>query len=274
MRDLKRCTDQTGREVTFRFPPERIISLVPSQTELLYDLGLDVEVVGQTLFCIHPKTQWKKKVRIGGTKKLNIAKIRSLKPHLIIANKEENDKKQIEELAGEFPVWISDIKNLQQALSMIRSVGDMTGKEDEAAALIDRITRAFHMIVPASKPYRTLYLVWRKPYMAAGQDTFINSMLQYSGCANVCREGSRYPELDAASIRGLNPQLILLSSEPYPFTLKHVQELLQICPTANVMLVDGEMFSWYGSRLLKGAAYIQELQKSFQKTETMDRPDC
>lgn len=251
--------DQMGREVMFNYYPERIVSVVPSQTELLYDLGLEAEVVGITKFCVHPEDWFRSKTRVGGTKKLNIEKIRELKPDIIIANKEENTQEQIEELAKEFPVWLSDITNLPGALNMIQALGQVTGQEGRANALVEEIVQGFQQLHKANTPKRVAYFIWRNPWMSIGHDTFIHSMIQTMGWQNVLADRSRYPEITLEELKGYNPELVLLSSEPYPFKEEHIAEIKAALPHAEVKLVDGEMFSWYGSRLKKAVPYLQEL---------------
>ena len=256
-------TDQIGNSITLSSSPKRIISVVPSQTELLFDLGLDDEVIAITKYCVHPKNWFEAKQKIGGTKKLNIEKIKELKPDLIIANKEENEKKQIEELQKFFPVWVSDIKNIEQALQMIDEIGKMTGKEKRALKIQNDIREQFSLFKLATasvaRPLSSvLYLIWKKPYISAGKDTFINHLLEMCGLKNIISK-SRYPELSAEEIKKLNPELIFLSSEPYPFRQKHIQEFQLLCQNAKVVLVDGEMFSWYGTRLLYAPSYFERL---------------
>ena len=134
-------TDQLGRTVDLPNPPQRIISLVPSQTELLYSLGLGEAVVGITRFCTHPETWFRQKARIGGTKAIDPARVDALRPDLIIANKEENEKPQVEALATRYPVWTSDIKTLDDALDMIRSIGAITAKLRPARILAAEIAQ-------------------------------------------------------------------------------------------------------------------------------------
>ncbi len=256
-----------GRKVTFSFPPQRIISLVPSQTELLYDLGLDEKIVGQTLFCIHPHEAWLKKPRVGGTKKISFEKIAAIEPDLIIGNKEENDKQQIEQLALHFPVWMSDIRSLDEALEMIAAVGEITDKGEEAGMLVEKIRQAFKGLDSAIISKRkAAYFIWRDPWMAAGGDTFINNLMHHCGFTNVFEQAGRYPRVDTAEIRNAAPELILLSSEPYPFKEAHIHELKEVCPHATVTLVDGEMLSWYGSRLLKAVPYLKKFLESISQT--------
>ncbi|MBL4653562.1 MAG: ABC transporter substrate-binding protein [Flavobacteriales bacterium] len=247
-----------NREVEIPVRPQRIISLVPSQTELLFDLGLGNRVVGITKFCVHPKEWFKAKTRIGGTKQFDFEKIESLNPDLIIGNKEENEENQIKQLMGKYPVWMSDITNLDEALSMISSIGEISDTSDKSDSIVAEIKQNFSRLIPFSNPRKTLYLIWKSPYMAAGKNTFIDEVLTKCGLVN-CVPKTRYPELTPHEFKLLNPDLILLSSEPYPFKEKHIEELHRLVPTAKIRLVDGEMFSWYGSRLLKAPKYFQQL---------------
>ncbi|MCB0697131.1 MAG: ABC transporter substrate-binding protein [Chitinophagaceae bacterium] len=251
--------DQMGREVTFNYYPERIISVVPSQTELLYDLGLEREVVGITKFCVHPDEWFRNKERVGGTKKLDIEKIRSLQPDLIIANKEENTQEQIELLEKEFPVWVSDITNLPGAVNMIQALGQVTGMEGKANKLVEEIVQGFNDLHKANTPKRVAYMIWRSPWMSVGNDTFIHSMIRTIGWQNILAGKTRYPEVTLEELKKYQPELILLSSEPFPFKEQHITEVKEVLPYTEVMLVDGEMFSWYGSRLKNAVAYLQEL---------------
>lgn len=255
-------TDQTNTPVSIPTEPLRIISLVPSQTELLHYLGLEKEVVGITKFCIHPEAWFRNKTRIGGTKQYHFDRIATLNPNLIIGNKEENDKAQVEELKKSYPVWISDIKNLADATAMIDIIGSIVKKEPEAKILIQQINQAFQKLVsftPATSPLRVLYLIWQKPYMTIGGDTFINDMIEKAGFVNIMANKTRYPILTEDELRHLQPDLIFLSSEPFPFKQKHIAALTNICPAAVIKLVDGEYFSWYGSRLLHTAEYLRNL---------------
>jgi ABC-type Fe3+-hydroxamate transport system substrate-binding protein len=254
-------TDQMQRKVAVPERPRRIVSLVPSQTELLYSLGLEEEVVGVTKFCIHPAHWRKEKQVIGGTKKFHLDKIEALQPDLIIGNKEENYKEGIEALEKEFPVWMSDIFSLEDALQMMRQLGEITKREQEAAILAGEIADGFAKLKPLLPTVDALYFIWRQPYMAVGGNTFIDEMLHSCGFTNLLSARPRYPELSAEDIRQLNPRLILLSSEPYPFKEKHIAEFKALCPEAQVIVVDGEMFSWYGSRLLQAAPYFEQLQQ-------------
>lgn len=246
-----------GNEVKFSYPPQRIISLVPSQTELLYDLGLDQEVVGITKFCERPAAWYNTKSKVGGTKKLRLDVIDSLQPDLIIGNKEENDKDDIEMLQQKYPVWMSDIVTLNDALWMINALGDLTDKVDKSKTLAAQITSSFAQI--KKRKARVLYLIWRNPWMGAGSGSFIHSMMEQMGLTNVLEKLARYPELTTTQIQALRPDHVFLSSEPYPFHEKHLKELKMILPKAQMILVDGQFFSWYGSRLVKAPDYFNSL---------------
>ncbi len=264
----KSFKDQLGRTITINYPPKRIVSVVPSQTELLFDLGLDEEVVGITKFCIHPIAKFATRTKVGGTKKLKIELIRQLKPDLIIGNKEENTQEEIELLMEEFPVWMSDISNLEDAIKTISEIGALVNREPEAAYLNHLVNAGFTdlqaLAVQKKINQRVAYLIWKDPYMFAGRATFIDDILRKIGLQNIVHE-SRYPELPISQLRTRNPQLVFLSSEPYPFKDKHLEEIQQTLPNAKVMLVDGEMFSWYGSRLVKAVEYLFHLQNKLAK---------
>jgi ABC-type Fe3+-hydroxamate transport system substrate-binding protein len=257
-------TDQLNRTINISYPPKRIISLVPSQTELLFDLGLDAELIGITKFCVHPEAKFKEKTKIGGTKKLNLDLIRSLKPDLIIGNKEENEQLQIEALMGEFPVWMSDIYDLEDAKKTISQIGALVDREPEAAYLNHLINAGFNdlqiLALQNNLNKSVAYLIWKSPYMFAGRNTFINHLLAVNGLNNVVKE-DRYPEMSLEDLCLLKPELVFLSSEPYPFKEKHLEEIRAVLPEAKVLLVDGEMFSWYGSRLVKAVQYFFQFQK-------------
>lgn len=264
---VRKFTDQTGQTIELKHIPAKIISLVPSQTELLYELGLDAEVAGITRFCIRPREWFQTKTRIGGTKTVNIEKVKTLKPDLIIANKEENIKEQVEALKTICPVWISDVANLGDATRMIAEIGCMTGKSSNAENLIYRIKAGFEKLksnvqLPAGKNLNVLYLVWKKPWMAAGTHTFINDMLERCGFVNAFSHKARYPHLDKEEIMQMNPKFIFLSSEPFPFREKHLKEIRAMFPHSVPVLVNGEYFSWYGSRLADAPGYFEELLSS------------
>ena len=200
---MQSFTDQLGRTILLHGSTQRIISVVPSQSELLSDLGLQDEVVGITKFCVRPPHWFHSKTRVGGTKTLNIDKIDSLGADLIIANKEENTKEQIELLAEKYPVWISDVYDIETALQMILAIGELTNKSGEAILLANRIRNNFTQLktgigLPSvevqnlPRKLNTAYLIWKDPYLTVGGDTFIHAMINASGLKNIFQHLGRF----------------------------------------------------------------------------------
>lgn len=249
--------DQLHRPVLVPRPPQRIISLVPSITELLFALGLQEEVVGITRYCVHPPAALNSKTVIGGTKKFDFETIERLTPDLIIGNKEENYKEGIDLLSQRIPVWMSDVNDLNDALKLITDIGQLTNRHEQGIRLQRSIRDAF-LALQKQSPRPVLYLIWRDPWMGVGPDTFIDSMIAEIGWRNVLHE-PRYPELTVAEIQRLSPEVVLLPSEPFPFKDRDADYLRQVLPAARIINVDGEMFSWYGSRLEKAPAYFNSL---------------
>ena len=258
-------TDQMGRAVKVPTRPQRIVSLVPSQTELLFHLGLDSEIVGVTKFCVHPAERVKSIERVGGTKQLKLDTIEHLQPDLIIGNKEENERDDILKLADSYPVWMSDVLTLDDALDMIRSVGQVVAKARAADELAAQIETAFAELRPLTRPLRVGYFIWQQPFRVAGQNTFINDMLGRCGMENAfANNDGRYPEVTADEVRAAKLDAILLSSEPFPFKEQHRAAFAEQFPDVPVHLVDGEMFSWYGSRMLLAVDYLRELLSTLE----------
>lgn len=251
--------DARGHFFDLSTPPQRIVSLVPSQTELLAALGLDAEVVGLTRFCVHP-ADWKtRKPIVGGTKQVTFDRVQTLAPDLILANKEENTQEMVEALDALAPVFVTDVTDLADALAMIRHVGALVHRAEAAEALAVEIEAHFAQL-PTFAPLRAAYLIWRDPYMSVGHDTFIHAMMARAGFANVFGDQPRYPAASPDALVAAHPDVVLLSSEPYPFQEKHLAEIQALLPQAAVCLVDGELFSWYGSRLLHTPAYLAALR--------------
>ncbi len=257
-------SDQLNRKINITPNPTlRIISLVPSQTELLADLSLDSQVVGITKFCIHPKSWWKSKEKVGGTKNINFNKITALNPNLIIANKEENRKEDILYLAKKYPVWVSDIRDLNSALEMIDELGKIVQNKVKSKAIINEINNGFSKLNVFSKTKnKVAYLIWEKPIMTINSDTFINEMIKVNGWINVFGEKeNRYPEITIDELVNSSPDILFLSSEPFPYKNKHIEKYKNVLPNTKVVLVNGEFFSWYGSRLKLAPHYFNSLQK-------------
>ncbi|MCF4102056.1 helical backbone metal receptor [Gillisia sp. M10.2A] len=255
-------SDQIGRSFHLAKTPERIVSLVPSQTELLSYLGLEDKIVGVTKFCVHPEALKKNSTVVGGTKKVDYEKIEALKPDIILCNKEENTEDMVLALEKIAPVHVSEVITFKDALQLIGCYGKIFGKEQEASLLtlqIQKEKEALLKVLPLNK-LKVAYLIWRKPWMGAGKNTFINTLLSINNFENVLSEKQgRYPEVNLKDLKKSSADIIFLSSEPYPFKEEHIREIqeeLQI----PVILVDGEYFSWYGSRLLSSISYFKELQ--------------
>ena len=256
-------TDQMQRAVSLLAPARRIVSLVPSQTELLCAIGAKDRLVGLTKFCTEPKGQLKDVAKVGGTKQFDFAAIEALQPDLIIGNKEENYPEGIERLAESYPVWMSDILTLEDALDMIVSLGMLSDCLVPAESLVTEIREGFDQLALASlKPKKVAYLIWQKPYMVAGGDTFINTLLKLGALDNVFAEQSRYPEVSMDAIASSEAELVLLSSEPFPFREKHLAAFSRALPNKAVKLVDAMPFSWYGSQLLRTPDYLLELHST------------
>lgn len=256
---MSEFTDQVGRRVLLpETAPLRIVSTVPSQTELLYDLGLEENVVGITAYCVHPQHWLQTKTVIGGTKDLQIEKIKALKPDLILANKEENIKDQIEALESLCPIWLSDIATVEEAMEMIDQVGVICHKSPEANTIIEAINQQRDLIHKDRSPKRkAAYFIWKSPYMLAGASTFISAMMSELDLENVINSTEdRYPSLSLEQLATLNPEVLLLSSEPYPFNAAELHEIAAHFPKSIVRIIDGEYFSWYGSRMVSAFKYF------------------
>jgi ABC-type Fe3+-hydroxamate transport system substrate-binding protein len=250
--------DQIGKHVRLNAKPKRIISLVPSITEFLYDLGLGEQVVGITKFCVHPEFWKNEKEIIGGTKQQHLKKIKDLNPDLIIASKEENVITYVAKLLKFCPVYVSDVSDFDSAIQMMNDIGLLTKKKDKATEIIQSIKQKFQLLHKPTQNVKVVYCIWKNPWMWAGSDTFISKMLNYAGFENIISD-ERYPELEMKEIIKENPDYIFLSSEPYPFKEKHIEELNTEFPNSRFKIVDGEMFSWYGSRMLQAPEYFNSL---------------
>ncbi|MCL6217659.1 ABC transporter substrate-binding protein [Zunongwangia pacifica] len=251
--------DHLGRKLMLRNTPKRIVSLVPSQTELLLDLGLKDRLLGITKFCVHPKNLRNEKTIVGGTKSVHIDKIKALKPDIILCNKEENTKEMVTELEKIAPVHVSDISNTSDALQLIKEYGEIFRMPENAQNLVCSIENKIEILskeIQHKKWKSCIYLIWKDPYMAAGKDTFINELLQLNKLENKIDE-NRYPSISKEQLIEYAPDLVLLSSEPFPFKQKHIEEIKSL--GLNAILVDGEYFSWYGSRLEKAMDYFKTL---------------
>ena len=257
--------DQINRVFELNKTPKRIISLVPSQTELLVDLGLESSIIGITKFCIHPTNLRKNKTIIGGTKTINIEKVKELNPDIILCNKEENTKEIVELCEQIAPTHVSDIFTLDDTKELINQYGEVFDCKTESNKIIEKLNflqNDFQEFIKNKAPKKVAYFIWKNPWMVAANNTFINHLLEINKFDNIYKNLERYPEVKIEEVSlNSNLDLILLSSEPYPFQEKHILEIGNTTKTKTI-LVDGEMFSWYGSRLLKVFDYFKELHSN------------
>ena len=249
--------DHLQRVVNLPKFPQRIISLCPSITETLYTLGLGEKIVGRTHFCIHPEQFIQQATVVGGTKQVKEEVIAKLNPDLIIAEKEENPKEMVEQLAEKYPVFVANVETYEDALLMIRDLGKITQQIETADALTQKIENQFRSVANA-RSLKVAYIIWKEPYMAAGNHTFIHSLLEKCGFVNVFKDyPGRYPMITREDFEKESPDYIFLSSEPYPFKASHKAEF-QFGNSVPV-LVDGELFGWYGARTEQFPGYFRLL---------------
>lgn len=261
----KTLIDQIGTTHTFETSPSRIISLVPSQTELLYDLGLEDKIIGITKFCVHPYHFKSTKKSVGGTKKVHFEKIRLLQPDIIICNKEENTLEMVDQLRKICPVWVTNIVTIEDNFQMITDFGQLFNCRTESQKWNDKLAFAltdFKNYIKDKEIKKAAYFIWKKPFMVAGSDNFINELLKLNHFENIYQNKGRYPEIELKKMRlEGDPDLVFLSSEPYPFAEEDAFEIGRHTHHAKTVFVDGEMFSWYGSRLLKAFDYFKKMHE-------------
>lgn len=262
---MKILTDQLGTSHSFETSPKRIISLVPSQTELLYDLGLEDRIIGITKFCVHPYHFKSNKKIVGGTKKVHFDKIKLLQPDIIICNKEENTREIVDELREICPVWVTNIITIEDNFKMIADFGQLFNCRTEAQKWNDKLEFAlmdFKNFIKDKPLKKVAYFIWKDPFMVAGCDNFINELLKLNHFVNVYQSKGRYPEIELKKMRlEGDPDLVFLSSEPFPFREEDAFEIGRFTHHAKTIFVDGEMFSWYGSRLLKAFEYFKKIHQ-------------
>lgn len=258
--------DQLQRIITIPSIPKRIISLVPSQTELVVDLGLKENLVGITEFCVHPENLRKETNIVGGTKQVKLEKIQALNPDIILCNKEENTQEMVMELEKIAPVHVSDIYTLADSLEMIQQYGQLFSAEEKAKEIIENIQQesaSFQEFVIQKPLKKVAYFIWKDPWMVAGGNTFIDYLLHQNGFKNVYSNQKRYPEIELSDLKEVD--LVLLSSEPFPFSEKHKPFFEGVVSEEKIHFVDGEYFSWYGSRLLGAFRYFRKLQETLRQ---------
>jgi ABC-type Fe3+-hydroxamate transport system substrate-binding protein len=245
----------------FKTPFTKIVCLVPSISWYLFDLEADPMIAGISKFCSAQNDRHSKIPKFGGTKNPDLHRILSVQADLIIANKEENRKEDIEFLARYSTVYLSDVFDLESMYLMMREIGQLTKREAIALKLIEQIQSRqfqFQNDTHAVKHTNVVYLIWKNPYMTIGKDTFIHYMIHLAGFRNCFEDKTRYPVITLDEIIALQNPLILLSSEPYHFKKKHFREFSSL----DCQLVDGRIFSWYGSFILQSFDYLDTFKKS------------
>lgn len=255
-------TDARNRSLALDRAPRRIVSLVPSQTELLAYLDLDDDVVGITRFCERPEHWRSEKTIVGGTKQIDVDTIRELNPDLVLANLEENTPEDVAALDEIAPVFVTNVKTVPEALQMIRTVGVLTETSDRTSTLVGRIISRFEGL-PDFRPLQAAYLIWREPYMTVGGDTFIHDVMEHGGFRNAFGNQTRYPEVSLDELASMELDVVLCGTEPFPFHQKdaYTEEVRSALPHTTVEVVDGQVFSWYGPRLLYTPSYLEKLRQ-------------
>lgn len=250
-------TDHTGRQVNISIAPKRIITICPAITETLFELGLENEIVGRTKYCIFPEGIVENVPIVGGTKEVNVEKIRALQPDLILAEKEENTVEIVQALEKIAPVFVLEVQSIQDSYRFIKTLGKLTNKESVSEKLIDSCKAVF----PSSRKQvkNAAYVIWRKPYMVVGGTTYINDVLHTLGLHNpFAKENSRYPAVTPEDLASANIDVLFLASEPFPYKEKHIAEFQAFLPNTQIVLVEGEMF-WYGARMELAGPYLEKL---------------
>lgn len=263
--------DWSGRRHEPASGRARIVSLVPSITELLFDLGLGSQVVGRTHYCVHPEPAISTVPSVGGTKKIVMERLKTLAPTHVIVNVDENPKDMAQAIAElGIAVVVTHPLGPDDNLALYRLIGRLFGREREAEILCLQLDRALRELRAAAKDWparKVLYLIWRDPWMTVGENTYIARMLALAGWRNiVCSPDLRYPEItiDRTLLQSLD--LVLFSSEPFPFRQTDIAAFDAAFPGARParILIDGEMISWYGSRAIQGLGYLKALAGGFR----------
>jgi ABC-type Fe3+-hydroxamate transport system substrate-binding protein len=266
--DERRLIDAAGTHHEVAAGPARIVCLVPSITELLFDLDLGAQVVGRTGFCIHPKDRVRKVSKVGGTKTIDLTRIKRLQPTHLIVNIDENPRALVEEIGRYVPhVIVTHPRGPRDNLALYRLVGGIFGREEQARALCERFERAYGDCLTQTATWprqKVLYLIWKSPWMTCCADTYISRMLAAVGWDTVAPAShARYPTVDLTPEVLAGSSFVLLSSEPYAFRERHCVEILESLPAGSrtrVALIDGAMTSWYGSRAIEALRYLREFR--------------
>jgi ABC-type Fe3+-hydroxamate transport system substrate-binding protein len=245
----------------------RIVSLVPSITELLCDLGLGSAIVGRTGFCIHPRETVRAIPKVGGTKDIDLEKLRALSPTHVVLNVDENRKEDARTLAEFVPTLVvTHPLAPRDNLALYRLMGGIFGRERRAEDLCRRFEAEYAALEGAARafsPEKVLYLIWKKPWITVSRDTYVSRMLDLVKWETVPEKADgRYPRISLEDKGFVEARTVLLSSEPYRFRDSHLAEVRALLPGRNVALIDGEMTAWYGSRAIAALGYLARIRKA------------
>lgn len=256
--------------------PQRIVSLVPSITETLADLGCDQEVVGVTHYCEEPPHWRQTKTRVGGTKLKDATAILALRPDLVILNKEENLLTLAEQLdAAHIPCLVTYPRTFKEALEMILQLGEAVDRRAAANKMITAIEQERQALAPV--PFTYLSFIWKKPYMTIADDTFMHAMLQLIGGANDAQKlsgGKRYFEISATQIGASKADWLLFPDEPYKFSAVDLDEFIMEFPqlpavaSHRLLVTAGKELTWFGSRMLRGVRFLRQLQEQMRSSQS------
>lgn len=259
-------TDALGHTIDLQRPPRRIVSLVPSITEALFAFGLGKRIVGVTKFCVEPKDEVTDVPKVGGTKNLDATAVKKLKPELVVANAEENEKADIESLVAEgLPVFVTYPRTVAHATAMMRTLAEMTDTVDVASPIVAGIEAEAALARAANKENRRRRVfcpIWRNPWMTIGPDTYMHDFLSNCGLDNVYGDSNeRYPEIALEDAAERQPEIVILPDEPYRFSRRHVPEVTEGIPAvgeSRIYLVDGKDICWHGPRIAGALRRVRE----------------
>jgi ABC-type Fe3+-hydroxamate transport system substrate-binding protein len=261
--------DALGQSLTVRERPERIVSLVPSLTEALFAFGLDGEIVGVTRFCVEPRRGVAGKTKVGGTSEVDVAKIEALRPDLVIASAEDNSREDVVQLIDHgWPVFVTLATSVESAIDLLRQLATVTGTTAVARPIIQEAKDALASVVAAGagrERVRVFCPIWRNPYRTCGTATYMDDVLTVCGGRNVFGDRQeRYPRVELTEMAALDPEVILLPSEPYRFTKRHKADFRAFADVSAVknghtFFIDGKMLAWYGPRITHSLSEVKRL---------------
>jgi len=235
--------------------PNRIVSLVPSLTEALFAFGAGERVIGRTRYCLWPPRAVGKVPTVGGTKKVDVTRVLDLEPDLIVAVREENTRENVERLeeAG-VPIFVGAPETVEEAIGLLRELAERV-EAPQAGIVMGPIERVYGRLREDAdrEPHRVFVPIWKRPYMSVGCDTYVHDVLKTCGGENVCGERTRYPVVTLEEVEAMQPEVVLLPDEPYPFSAEELPEFYALDVPAThedrIHLIDGKLLTWYGPRM-------------------------